>query len=309
MLEIKLFGTGEVCCLNKKISIPLQQLPGQLFCYLLLNREHPQNRERLAETFWENRTTAESRKYLRKSLWQLQRALSDMIDQDADQVLIVEPECLQVNPQANLWIDVAEFEGRYQAVINLRGRELNSNQYANTQKAIELYHGDLLEGWYQDWCLLERERYKEMFLNLIDKLMGYCESNNQYEAGIYYGRKILKYDRTHERTHLRMMRLFYLAGDRVSAIRQYTSCRNALYEELDVEPGVEMQKLYEKIIQGGTETSPYDTSFVAEKDFIASSEIRKSLMRVLAMLSSQDSIRLKILKEIKSIEAAIEKQY
>lgn len=309
MLEIKLFGTGEINYLCKKIAIPLHQLPGQLFCYLVLNRDHPQNRERLAETFWSDITTTESRKYLRKSLWQLQRALSDMIDQGADQVLIVEPEYLQVNPRANLWIDVAEFEGRYQDEINLRGSELNSNQYANTQKTIELYQGDLLEGWYQDWCLLERERYKEIYLNLIDKLMGYCEAHNQYEAGIYYGRKILKYDRTHERTHLRMMRLNYLAGDRVSAIRQYICCRNALHEELDVEPGVEIQKLYEKVIRDGMETSQFYTSFVTEKDLIELNGIRKSLKRVLEMLSGQDSIRLQILEEIKSIEAAIEKQY
>ena len=34
-----------------------------------------------------------------------------------------------------------------------------------------LYRGDLLTGWYQDWCLIERERYQCMFVSLLDKLM------------------------------------------------------------------------------------------------------------------------------------------
>jgi DNA-binding SARP family transcriptional activator len=307
MLEVKLFGTGEVSHLNKKISIPLHQLPGQLFCYLLLNRTNPQGRERLAETFWADRTTTESRKYLRKALWQLQRTLSELIDPGTEQVLTVETDWLQVNPQANLWVDIAVFERGYQTVMNLRGRELNSDQYDDTRKAVELYQGDLLEGWYQDWCLLERERFKEMYLNLVDKLMGYCEANNQYEAGICYGRKILKHDRTHERTYLRMMRLFYLAGDRVSAIRQYVCCQNALREELDVEPSLELQELHKALIRDTMERARSHISYKDEKDPVRVSEIHQSLKRVLEMLSKQEGISLQIQKEIKNIEAVIER--
>lgn len=309
MLKVKLFGIGEVCYLNKKITIPLHQLPGQLFCYLLLNRGHPQNRELLAETFWAGRASTESKKYLRKSLWQLRHALGDLTGRCADKVLVVDAEWLQVNPQADLWIDVAEFEQRYQSVMNVRGYGLDSNQYANTQKAIKLYQGDLLEGWYHDWCLLERERYKEMYLSLIDKLMGYYEANNQYEAGIFYGRKILKYDKTHERTHLRLMRLNYLSGDRISAIRQYAHCCTALHEELDVEPGAEIQELYEEIIRGGVETPRFHGGFVHEKGFAESSKIHDSLEQILKMLSNQDKLRVEILKEINSIEAVVEKRH
>jgi len=28
---------------------------------------------------------------------------------------------------------------------------------------VDLYQGDLLEGWYQDWLLCERERLQNMF--------------------------------------------------------------------------------------------------------------------------------------------------
>jgi DNA-binding SARP family transcriptional activator len=69
MLEVKLFGTGEVNYLSKKITVPLHQLPGQLFCYLLLNRNHPQNREHLAAVFWPEASIKDSKKALRNNLW------------------------------------------------------------------------------------------------------------------------------------------------------------------------------------------------------------------------------------------------
>jgi hypothetical protein len=71
---------------------------------------------------------------------------------------------------------------------------------------------------------------------MLDKLMGHCEAHHQYESGIEHGAKILRYDRARERTHWRLMRLHYLAGDRAGALRQYERCVTALDQELGVKP-------------------------------------------------------------------------
>jgi DNA-binding SARP family transcriptional activator len=62
-----------------------------------------------------------------------------------------------------------------------------------------------------------------------------------------FGEKILYYDRARERTHRRMMRLHYLAGDRTSALRQYQKCVTILQEELEVKPAESTRLIYEKI--------------------------------------------------------------
>ena len=77
MLEIKLFGTGAVNYLNKKITFPLHQLPGQIFCYLLLNRDHLNNREHLAAVFWSDVSIKGSKKALRNNLWRLKQFLQE----------------------------------------------------------------------------------------------------------------------------------------------------------------------------------------------------------------------------------------
>ena len=63
-------------------------------------------------------------------------------------------------------------------------------------------------GWYEDWCLSEHERLQNMYLKMLDKLMGYCEAHGQVNSGLAYGEQVLRYDRASERTYQRMMRLY-----------------------------------------------------------------------------------------------------
>jgi DNA-binding SARP family transcriptional activator len=121
--------------------------------------------------------------------------------------------------------------------------------------AIAVYRGDLLEGWYNDWCLMERERLQSAYLALLDKLMGFSAARREYEAGLVYGQIILAHDRARERTHQRMMTLHSLAGDRTGALRQYRACVAALNEELGVAPSPRTSQLYERIAAGEVNTA------------------------------------------------------
>jgi DNA-binding SARP family transcriptional activator len=117
--------------------------------------------------------------------------------------------------------------------------------------AVELYRSDLLAGWEEEWCVRERERLKAVYLTLLEKLVGWCETSNRIEAGLAYGDMLLKHDRAHERAHWRLMRLHQLAGNRSGALRQFEKCRTALDEELGVGPGRLTRSLYEEISTSG----------------------------------------------------------
>jgi DNA-binding SARP family transcriptional activator len=72
----------------------------ELFCYLLLHRDHSLPRETLANLLWPETTTAQSKKNLRQALWQLQSALGSQIESANDRVLLVEPDWVKLNPEA-----------------------------------------------------------------------------------------------------------------------------------------------------------------------------------------------------------------
>ena len=246
-LRANLFGQ---CCVDVDGRVPggLDSGKGQeLLSYLVLFRDRPHSREALAAVLWGNQSTARSRKYLRQLLWQLQPALDGGSEESAERVLVVEPEWVRLNPKVHLVCDVASFEAASVATQGRPGHALDAAEAETLRRAVRLYRGDLLEGWYQDWCTYERERLQLMYLGMLDKLTAYCEARGDHETGIDYASQILRYDRAHERTHQRLMRLRYLAGDRAAALRQYQRCATALCEELDVAPSRRTLDLLEEI--------------------------------------------------------------
>ena len=255
----------------------------ELFCYLLLHRNHSLPRETLAGLLWPDTTTIQSKKNLRQALWQLQSALGSQTEPLNDRVLLVEPEWVQLNLEANFWLDVVIFEKAFDLVQKVPGHELDAQRVQVLQDAVQLYEGPLLEGWYQDWCLLERERLQNMYLTMLDKLMSYCEARHDYVTSLLYGMRIMCYDRARERTHRRLMRLDYLLGDRAEALRQYERCATALDEELGVRPSKSTVALY-KQIQADQLDEPKSIVVLRETD-PSIKAVTPSLLEVLGKLT------------------------
>lgn len=248
MLDISLFGKFSVLSREQALDGFDSCKVQELFSYLLLHRGHSHPREILAGLLWGDSSTAQSKKYLRQALWQLQAALGAQGEPENERrTLLIEPGWVQVNPVADVQLDVASFEQGYALVQKRPGRELDEASARAMQAAVSLYQGDLLEGWYQEWCLYKREQLQNMYLSMLDKLMDYCEAQQHYEEGFDYGARILRHDRASERTHRRLMRLHYLAEDRTAALRQYRQCVGALHEELGVRPARLTITLYEQI--------------------------------------------------------------
>jgi DNA-binding SARP family transcriptional activator len=181
-------------------------------------------------------------------LWQLQSALAPQSETSNERILLVEPEWIQLNPEADFWLDVAVLEHAFDLAQKVPGKHLDAQLARVIQDVVQIYQGPLLEGWYQDWCIYERERLQGIYLALLDKLMGYCEAHRDYETGLLYGIRILCYDRARERTHRRLMRLHYLNGDRAAALRQYEQCSTALEEELNVSPSKGTAAIYQQVL-------------------------------------------------------------
>jgi DNA-binding SARP family transcriptional activator len=249
-LDVHLFGRFRVGR-SEQTHVAIEGAKAQeLFAYLLLNRRRSCRRETLAEVLWPENSAAQARKYFRQTLWQLQLALGEdgPVREDRSSTLLVEQEWLRINPDAQVWLDVDVLESAMELCQGTPGTELTSTQANALRRAVRLYDGELLESWPQEWCLYERERLLLGYLQLLDKLMAFCEAHHAYEEAVEYGVQSLHTDRARERTHRNLMRLHYLAGDRAEAVRQYARCCEALREELDVEPSAKTKGLYEQIL-------------------------------------------------------------
>jgi DNA-binding SARP family transcriptional activator len=262
----------------------------------------------LATQFWGKSTTSQALKYLRQSLWHLQTALGCTNGSKANNVLLVDSEWIGLNPQANLWLDIAEFEQAFGHVQGVRGQQLDLATAQKLQNTVQLYQSDLLDGWYEDWCLYERERFRNMYLAMLDKLLSYCEAHQQYEAGMMYGTQVLKYDQARERICRRLMRLHYLAGNRTSALRQYERCVTALKEELGVAPAQSTVALYEQIradqLDGSTPILP-QTSTPLETAMTLPPKLVKNLKQLHKLLTE---VQHKVENDIQAVESVLNNQ-
>lgn len=235
-------------------SLEIDSLKAQELLCILLLRRRPQPRELLAGLLWADHPMSTARGYLRKALWQLQNGLHALDNEGDIASLYVRQDEIGLEPGAAMTVDAIRFEQAIAAARNCPGRELSEATADDLRSAVELYRGDLLEGWYQDWCLVERERFEVLYFAAVDKLMSYCETHHEFEEGISYGLASLARDRAREHTHRALMRLYYVAGDRTGALRQFQRCTTALREELSVSPSPQTIALYERI-QGNSETS------------------------------------------------------
>lgn len=301
VLRVFLLGKLHMQCGEQTLAGLEARKAQELFCYLLLHRNRPHPREILADLLWGDITTAQSKKYLRKALWQLQSALNTPAD-PGPSALLVEPDWVQLNPEADLWLDAGVFERAFALVQEVPGRDLDAQQVQTLRSAVGLYQGDLLEGWYLDWCLHERERLQHMFLAMLDKLMSYCESHHEYETGLAYGMRVLRYDPAREHTHRRLMRLEYLAGHRSAALRQYQRCVAALDEELGVRPAERTVRLYEQIRTdrlNGTLPDP------AEAGVAAHPPLPEVLSRLQQLEVTLNDIQHQVQQNIQAVDLAI----
>lgn len=255
-LEVRLFGQLHI---QRGQQVVTDQLPPklkELLCYLLLFGDRPHPRETLASLLWANSSTAQSKRNLRQALWQLQSSAAVREPVGAGDLLLVDAYWIQLNPAASVWLDVQVLDHAYSRSEGMPGLALDARQIQVLHAAVELYQGDLLEGWFQDWCLHERERLQNIYLCILEKLMDHCETYGQYEAGLAYGARVLQCDGARERTYRRLMRLHCLAGERSAAVRAYDRCAKALRQELDVAPSDQTVALYQRVRKGHLKVIP-----------------------------------------------------
>lgn len=302
LLQVRLFGKFRVTCNDLPLAGLEARRVQELLSYLLLHRHRAHSREVLAALLWGEQATAQSKKYLRQALWLLQTALDAALPTADQPLLLVDAEWIQVNPAVVVWLDVACLEDAFNQVKGVAGKDLTVQQVALLEPLVTLYEGDLLEGWYHDWCFLQRERLQNLYLALLDKLLGYCETQRQFDQGVRYGAFILQFDRARERTHRRLMRLQYLSGYRTDALRQYERCRRALADELGVAPSRSTQQLYEQIKADRLNELPEPDAIQAVTTAVSVPSSHTPLERLRQLYDLVNDVQRRLYQEIETLE-------
>jgi DNA-binding SARP family transcriptional activator len=229
VLNVRLLGDVDLRLGQQRLHGLESPRVQSLLGFLILRRQAPQARQRLAFLLWPDSTEAQAKTNLRQLLHHLRRALPD-----ADRFLEVTSGTVQWRPDAPVHLDVADFE---QAAAQAEATDAEAERRAALEQAAAAYGGDLLPGCYEEWVLPERERLRQLNVEVLEQLATQLEKAGDYPAAIRYGEMLLRCDPVHEATYRRLMRLHSRSGERARALRVYHTCATVLERELGVEPG------------------------------------------------------------------------
>ncbi|MGH9173655.1 MAG: AfsR/SARP family transcriptional regulator, partial [Vicinamibacterales bacterium] len=177
----------------------------RLLAYLLLQRRRPLSREHVAFTLWPDTLEARALGTLRRALSDLRAALPG-----PEEWLVVTDTALGWNSEAPYWLDIDAFE-----------QSIREGTPSALHAAIDLYAGDLLATWDDEWLTTERERLRQLQLDALRRLVAHHRALGAYETALALVRRALVHDPLAEAVHRDLMALLYVVGDRAAALAAY----------------------------------------------------------------------------------------
>ena len=251
VLHIHLFGRVRVVH-DAGPELKMTPTAQTLLAYILLQRAYC-SRDVLACLCWGEQPDEHARSCLSTALWRLRRSL-EAEESSSEAYLLTTPTGeVGFNWSSSHSLDLAIFEREANQGLALPLAAISPPQADALEKAISVYDGDLLEGFYDDWALRERERVRAMYLDSLYRLMRYHESRGAIEESLGLAHRLLAIDPLREDVHRQVMRLYLQTGQRALAVRQYNNCRDVLAAELNITPMEETELLYRQIVHDSEE--------------------------------------------------------
>ena len=252
---------------------PLQGLESAkvraLLAYLAVESKQTHWREQLAGLFWPEMSEAQARHSLSQALHNLRQALGeagktgDLSGQSGytASFILVTPQTVQFNPLSDHKLDVREFEQALSEVRQHTHRRLETCGQCTRLLVVaeQLYQGDFLTGTslrscqaFEEWALVWRERLHRQMCKALADLTHYYEGHNDLRRALELTERWAHMDPFSEPALRGLMRTLALDGQRTQALARYSGFRKILIVELGVEPGVETQQLFQRILDEET---------------------------------------------------------
>jgi DNA-binding SARP family transcriptional activator len=246
-LIVRLFGVFDLATNAGSFPAFATRKARDLFALLVLHGHRLVPRGHLANEFWPNVGELQARRSLNTELWRIGRTLRSG-GMEVDQILRATPEAIGVRDDAPLWSDVGRFEAAAALLPADPQADLDEQGLALLAEALAEYRGDLLEGVYDDWCLVRRESLRGHLVAMLEFLLRRHMRRQEWEAAIGCAMRLLSHDPLLEHVHRALIRCHYLMGNRAAALRQYAACEKLLRDELDVAPMEETLRLYRTML-------------------------------------------------------------
>ena len=240
MLEIHLLGHYDVRRDGAPVQIPSRQAQS-LLAYLVLTAGTAHRREKLAGLLWPDATEANARAYLRQALWRLRKALHA----SADDYFTSDELSIGFDPGSSFWLDTLALDGR--------PTQTEPNSIGELMLSLDVYRGELLPGFYDDWAMIERDRLQAVFERKARLLLDGLTEARRWPELLDWAERWIALGGAPEPAYRALMRAQAGLGD-ISGVRAaFQRCEAALSKDLGVPPSAETRALLQALTTASAE--------------------------------------------------------
>jgi DNA-binding SARP family transcriptional activator len=198
----------------------------RLLAYLALRRR-PVLRDHAAEELWLDSSQQHALGSLRSALWKLRQPTCRLVRVSGPR-LEVAPELAVDVHEALAWahwmLDAAE------------------EKHALDPRGLA-YPGDILPDWYDDWVILERERFRLLRLQALEELCDRLLVAGLLAGALEAALTAVHADPLRESAQRALIRVHLAQGNVAEALDQYRRFRTRLDRELGLMPSAHMRDL------------------------------------------------------------------
>jgi DNA-binding SARP family transcriptional activator len=110
---------------------------------------------------------------------------------------------------------------------------------------------DLLADWYDEWVLVERERFRQLRLHALERACQLLLEDGRYPMAIMAGLAAVAAEPLRESAHRLVVQAHIGEGNPYEAYRQYRAYAELLDAELGLKPSGAMRTLVEPLVSHG----------------------------------------------------------
>ncbi len=174
---------------------------GALLAFLAFHHHRSHPREFLIELFWPECEPAAGRDSLSTALVWLRRQLEPP-DVPRGSVLLADRATVRLNPEACVF-DVEEFEAAVEGANRAASAADRVEQFA---RAVDLYQGELLPGYFDAWVVSERQRLTDTLLHALRQLAVELEQAGDRPRALDYAHRAAATCPLYEEAHGDLLR-------------------------------------------------------------------------------------------------------
>ena len=185
----------------------------------------PLQRLFVAGSLWIDKSEEHANANLRTALWRLRRLDVPLVDAGRSQ--------LGLTP--GVTVDLHE--------VGVRARTVLRHEGSSELEPLDLllFDGDLLADWYDEWVLIERERFRQLRLHALETLCEDLAEAGSYASAVEAGLACVAAEPLRESAHRALIKVHLAEGNPGEAIRQYRLFRRLVLDPLGLEPSAAMQ--------------------------------------------------------------------